>query len=241
MGKILLFMILLAARIFGQSEIILFDDNFKPSDAKSATLWAWYEYDDLTTLSLTTNLVNSWLDKSGGGHTLTPGVESLIPSWSSTGIVFDGVDDRLLASADASLVQPTTIYIVMKNLTWTNGRYLWDGNIFLSMALANNTITPRVIIRTSAFFAFDNLILDTWFIVKVVYNSTSSSIRLNNGTPTTGNAGTTNAGGFKLGCDGTGGSTANIAVKYIAIYKGVTSTQDDANIIKYFNNKANVY
>ena len=96
-----------------QSPNILFDGNTV----------AWYDYEKLVTKD--SNLVSVWGDQSGLGHDLLQsGVAR--PLWTSDGILFDGINDFMKTVA-FTLEQPEFIYMIVKQVAWVSGKYLFDG------------------------------------------------------------------------------------------------------------------
>ena len=150
-------------------------------------------------------------------------------------ITFDGTDDYMKAAA-FSLSQPETIYFVGSQVTWTSGDRIIDGNLVNTGGVYQITSTPNLVIRAGTQVA-DNteFTLNTPGVLTVGFNGASSFLRVNLGTPTTGNAGASNMGGLTLAETGTGssGNNGNITTSEIAIYSAAQTTAQQNSVIEY--------
>ncbi len=101
--------------------------------------------------------------------------------------------------------QPRTYYIVGMDPAWAAGQYIADGTTANRLGLSKTTGTPKVSVNAGSAACEDpNLTLLAKHIITVVLNGAGSSITIDNGTPTTGNAGAGNPGGLTIGADGGG-------------------------------------
>jgi hypothetical protein len=146
-------------------------------------------------------------------------------------LYFDGSNDFLKAPPFA-LSQPTTVYFVGEQVTWTSGRYLLDGGAAAnSGALVQTTATPQLNLHAGTSAAGNTgAAVSTRVVIAAVFDGASSSLRVNLGTATTGNAGTTAANGLTVGANGaaTAANFGNMAVSEIVEYAAAhdTATQD---------------
>ena len=162
-----------------------------------------------------------------------------MPLWSATdGIAFDGTNDYMKTSP-FTLNQPTKIYIVGKQVTWTISDYLFDGNATGSGKLSQDTTTPKLGIYAGSFVTGNaDLPLNTYGIVKALFNGANSSLQINNNIALTGNTGAGNMGGFTLGSLGAGtGSFGRITAKEIIIRKAADNITNDTIIYNYLKTK----
>jgi hypothetical protein len=200
----------------------------------------WYDSQDLTTITRTSaNLVSVWADKLLSGNNLLSDSLALYPTWNADGILFDGIDDNM-KTAVATLTQPTFIYIVFKQVTWTNQDRIFDGHVNNSGILVQNTSTPNINVYAGSIGTdSDKLALDTWGIVRVLFNGANSKFIVNNEAPITGNFGASDMGRFRLASQGASGGTyfANIHVKEIIIRNVDESGANEAIIYNYLKNK----
>jgi len=151
------------------------------------------------------NHVSVWADEleQAGSNFVTVGGT---PIHSDDGILFDGVNDMLKTAAIAALDQPTTVYIVVKQITWTIVDKLFDGVANDRGWLGQSTVTPslRIYAGTTESSNYLYLPLDTWAIVRVCFNGAASYIRVNNENKLVASIGTNNLGGFTIGARGDG-------------------------------------
>lgn len=203
-----------------------------------ATVVGWYRYETATLYS-SFSLVKSWTDLSGDGNHLLAFNSDEYPTYTDSTIKFNGVLNVLKDTL--TLAQPTTVYLVVKQNTWTSGDYIFDGSIAVSGALRQSGSSPQVKIQiTSAVATNNDLTIGTMAIVRVVMDGANSSIRVNDGIATTGNPGTTSMNGFALGARYTGSSGSDIEVKDCIILNAIPDASLDAAIMEYLNRR-NIY
>jgi hypothetical protein len=180
------------------------------------------------------NFVSRWNDRLLSGHDLFQSTGSFQPLWSVDGILFDGIDNCMKATA-FTLIQPEFIYMVVKQVTWTKYDYFFDGNTADSgIVYQGEGITPRINAGAGLYLGDNaNLVLNTWGILRVLFNGASSKLIVNATTPTTGNCGTGNMGGFTLGSRAVGLYYSNIHVKEIIIRKIADTSGDETAIYNY--------
>lgn len=183
------------------------------------------------------DLVSLWGDKSGNGNDLVQATETNRPLWSADGILFDGVDNFMKAAA-FTLVQPEFIYIVFKQVTWTNGDYILDGNGTNVGYLRQLGVTPELQAYAWTASANDsNLSLNTYGIARVQFNGASSTFQINENTQITGNFGAANMGGFTLGSRGDNSTFGNIEVKEVIVRNTDDDTYKNGTIYNYLADK----
>jgi len=183
------------------------------------------------------NKVSVWGDKSGEGNDLLQATGAAQPLWSTNGIRFDGVNDFLKAAA-FTLVQPEMIYIVFKQVTWANVKRIFDGNTATSGMITQRTSSP-IINAWAGGLSGDSsdLAINSYGIVRCLFNGANSKLIIDETTPITGNFGTNNMGGFSIGSDGGGSNNSNVEVKEIIVRKVADSATDEALIYQYLSDK----
>lgn len=252
--KTILFLILIAFNIHSQSlsDFLFFmgDDAFNPTKVSSATLSAWWEAGvNYRVSGGGANDTVYWTDKTTNARVLTCALTIQNPSQITSGVNghaslrFDGTNNKLGLTFTNN--QPCTYYVVMKQITWTDGDYIWDGKIGTNAVaiIAQRGLTPELNMLSNTAWTNDNtdLAVNTWGVVYAYYNGASSKLRINNNAATTGNPGSTNPEGFTIGSAGGGAFCSNIEVAEILIYAGTVSSADDVLIMKYLNSKYNIY
>ena len=183
------------------------------------------------------NFVSVWGDKSGLSHDLLQAVGTNQPLWSATGVAFNGSDNNMKCVA-FTLIQPEQIYMVLRQRAWANLDRIFDGDSAAVGLLSQKGTTPDLIAYAGVeSSANSNLTLNTFGIIRVLFNGAASKLIINETTPTTGNFGTEAMGGFTLASIATGSGYCNIEVKEIIIRKVADTTPDEAAIYNYLKSK----
>lgn len=122
---------------------------------------------------------------------------------SSPFIITNGVAHFMQAAYAG--VQPRSLDFVLMPPMWTIGKYVADGTTANTLGLAKTTSTPRLSINAGSAAAENaGAALRAKHVVQIILNGASSSIRVDGGVATTGNAGAGNPGGITIGADGAG-------------------------------------
>jgi hypothetical protein len=204
----------------------------------------WFDFMENITMN-ESNLVSSWDNKSGvngiiPGALLQAGADSIKPAWSANGVLFDGVSDYMKCNA-FTLIQPEFIYMVVNQVSWSLNDRLFDGESFLSGGILQDSTTPNISINAGSNVASNsNLNVGSFGIVRALFNGASSKLIVNATTPTTGNAGSDNMGGFTIGARGGTGSYSNIQVKEVIIRKVADGATDEQSIYDYLAGKYSI-
>jgi len=160
------------------------------------------------------------------------------PVWSAAnGVLFDGANDFLKA-INFAFVQPEFIYFVGRQITWTDGDYFFDGNGANFGQLSQRTLSPRIRGHAGSNSAEDsNLALNTFGIVRVLFNGANSLLQVNKGASWNGDMGANNMGGFTLGARGDGiVGWGNIQVKEIILRRSADNADTQSAIYNYLEN-----
>lgn len=194
----------------------------------TANLVLHYDMSVPTSIHTGTTTTIAQVDElNSGAHPLLQSVTIRQPIYNATAKTLSFNSQPNMATGAFTLNRPVTYYIVMKQVTWTTGRGLFDGNAVNSAILFETGSTPNI-----AFYAGTtacnnaNLVLNTMSVVIVVDNGAGSTVSVNDGTKATGNPGASNPSGFTIGDAGGGGAPSNIVVQEIAVY----SAADNATL-----------
>lgn len=198
----------------------------------------WYAFGDGSATYVTkdgSDFVSVWKDLSGANHHLNQGTGTNQPKWESDGILFDGIDNFMNTAFAQS--QPVYIYMVWKQITWTDNDRIFDGNTVNTAMLHQRTTAPKLIAFSDlASTAFD-VTLNQFIILRVLYNGANSKAIVNNGVPITGNFGSGNPNGIYIGSAALGAYPSNIKVKEL-IYRNNSDTASiETAIYNYLANK----
>ena len=181
--------------------------------------------------------VSRWNDFLGSGHDLIQATGADQGLWSlANGVLFDGVSEFMQATFTYD--QPEQIYIVFRQVTWTSNDVICDGSTVSSGILEQNAITPELIIWAGAISPVNNnLALNTFGIIRILFNGGASTFEINETGQWVGNAGATNMSGFTLGSSSTGLDFSNIQVKEIILRKIADTSGNKQDIYNYLANK----
>jgi hypothetical protein len=205
---------------------------------------AWFRFN--TGITVVGAGVDTWADQSGNSRDLRQTTDTNRPTKEADGaITFDG-SDNYLATAGFTLNQPTTIYLLGKQITWTAGDRVFDGNAGNSGGFLQNDdggyvgASPYVqayagsYLRSSA-TGLDAWTLNTYAVICIVFNGASSLIQINAGSALTGNAGAANMGGLKLGAAGGVSQFSNIQTKEMILFPVAHDVATRAIVRAYLN------
>ena len=147
----------------------------------------------------------------------------------SPSLLFDGTAHTMAMAT--TLIQPETIYMVGRQVSWTSTEAIFDGAALASGELIQTTATPQLNITAgSSVAANTNLAVGTYGVITAVFNGASSSLQIDGNVATTGNAGAANMSGFTLGANGDDLLFGNIQVKEVIIRSTADSAATQAAI-----------
>lgn len=134
----------------------------------------------------------------------------------SAQILFDGSAHTMEAAF--TLAQPCTMVGVIKQVTWTNNDYMWDGATVNTAAVYQNATTPRLRQYGGADGTQNaDLAVGAWGVVSSVFDGASSRLQVNLNSPVTSNPIGATPNGIQIGSAGNGGSYGNVSFKSFAV------------------------
>lgn len=191
---------------------------------------AWYRYG----VGLTDDgagLCSAWADQSGNARHLAASGTGRPTIQADRSLLFDGAANFMRAAF--TLNQPNTWYALLQQVTFTSGDVLLCGATTVAR-LAQAAATPDMNWSAGAAINITGEVVGSWQVFAGVFNSTSSSSQINNGTVTSGDCSTNAAGGVTLGAQTTGAANwANCAFKEVIVYAAAHDAATRARIIKY--------
>jgi hypothetical protein len=201
----------------------------------------WYDFTDATTLTVAGGLVSLWKDKLLSGRDLVA-AGTARPTLGATGIVFNGTTNFMKAAAFV-YNQPATIYFVGRQITWSGGQMIFYGDVVNKLSLSQSALygTPSIDL-TANNNTTNKLVLNTFGIVRCIFNAASSYIQVNNEAGDGGSCGAATFDGFTLGAryDGAAGHS-NIEVKEIVCRTVSDSAGNQTDILNYLNAKYTIF
>lgn len=203
-------------------------------------LWAYYEADDASSITQTSNNVSQWNDKSGNGRNWLQSNATLKPVWNGTNVItFQGSSGQAMFQS-ASLLQPYTIYIVaaVNIIANSDGAVMFYDNgatnSFMDVERASSTNTFKIYGNTAT-LSLTSLhpVNSTYYLFKGSWDGSSSSLSVNTSSAIGSVGVATATSPISLGYIGT--NTSSISIKGIYIYQG--ATPNDAAVRAYTTNK----
>jgi hypothetical protein len=150
---------------------------------------------------------------------------------------FDGSNDYMKA-APFSLSQPESVYAVYSQVTWTGGRFVFDGNANSAVFHYQGNVTPETYMSAgSEIGPATNLALGVRGVVRAVANGASSGLALNRNSATTGNAGANNSGGFTLAARADGAGLSNITFNEALVFSAAHDTATQIRVAGFEQRK----
>jgi hypothetical protein len=227
-----------------------------PTDIGGCIVWfrsdlAWQDAEKTTLCVLDEDLVYLGEDKclTHGISQATSGkrpkfytnqINGIYPAWR-----FNGTTDMLVSADAFAWAMPATVYIVLRQISWTNSDFIYDSAVDdAGMGLFQYDVTPKLSVHNGApLVASDTLSVGSWGIVTSIHNGASSSIRLNAGIPTAGTSGSNSPSGFTLGRIGSSDVLyGNFDVaEIIGVAGSSVSVEDDALTLAYLNGRYAIY
>jgi hypothetical protein len=202
----------------------------------------WYIADEESTITTFddsgTDVITEWEDYLGSGR-------DLLPLNSGEGPVYSGgvvhCIDRYYGNsglkATFTYVQPEMIYMVCTQEDWTAVNTMIDGGAG-DGRIRQNDSSPNLRASAGTYSSENtNMPLETWVIVRVLFNGASSKFQINETTATTWTSGSANMGGFTIGNARGGGLPVEMYVKEIILRSVADDTEDEQAIYDYLEAK----
>lgn len=197
----------------------------------------FYDYLDNFTLTADGVLrVSEWRDKLGGLHTLTTPNVNNQPLLTSDGILFEG-NQRGLSAGAFTFNQPAYFYLVAKQITWTAAEAFGFGNsgVYTGM-LAQRTSSPNIAAYAGSYSSLNgNMPLDTFVIIRLLFNGANSKLQVDATAAVSGNFGAGAIGGLNLGQieNNMGATTSHICVKGLIARNHADSEAEETKIYNF--------
>ena len=185
--------------------------------------------------------VSAWGDKSGlAHHLLQAGADAIKPTITANGVLFDGTDDFMKGTFTYN--QPEMIYVVVKQVTWTFNDEFFDGATDNTGLFGQIATTPGIKVYAGSFSGENNnLAVNTFGIVRILFNGATSKLQVNNTSATTGDFGTNNMGGITLATRGSQINLyGNVEYKEIILRKVADTAPNEAAIYAYLAAKYSI-
>ncbi len=198
----------------------------------------WYQLGRGTVLAAgSTSLVARWNDASGNNRPLLQATGAGQPALQTDGsVLFDG-SASFMQTATFTLAQPTMLYMLFRQVTWTSGDILCDGFTITSGQFLQTNASPEIDISAgTTACANTGLAVNTYGIAMALFSGASSTSQINKKAPiAAANAGTTAMAGFTLGADANGANFGNIQVKEVLVFSAAHQQTQQLQVINYLS------
>lgn len=188
----------------------------------------WYSAEVENVTKDGSDLVAQWNDLSANEHHLTQSTAGLKPVWSADGVTMDCTDDYLRFYNLGTLSQPHIIYIVMKVAAFEGQAIFckfestffkmsgWDGGVG---GYTRTTVSAGTELESTT----NMMPVNSFCIVRLLFNGASSSVQFNATGATTGDTGTGTINMIELGNEAGSGTGIMTYKEFI-----IRNTADDA-------------
>ncbi len=196
---------------------------------------AWYQFNRGLTSS--GGLVSRWKDQGTGAHDLIQATGANQPALQTDGsLLFDG-SASFLQTVTFTLAQPTMIYMLFKQVTFTNSDVLCDGFTVTSGQFLQDTTTPKISLSAGTTAVGNTTFtLGAYSVATAQFNGAASTFSRNKeGSATASTVGTTAMAGFTLGADGSGANFGNVQVKEVIIFPIAHQQTQQLQVINYLS------
>jgi hypothetical protein len=201
----------------------------------------WYSAEEENVTKDGSDLVAQWDDLSGEEHHLTQSTAGYKPVWSAAGIALDGADDYLRFYNLGTLSQPHIIYTVMKVSAYEAHSIFckfessffkmsgWDGGVG---GYTRTTISAGTELESTS----NTMPVNSFCIVRILFNGDNSFVQFNETTATTGAAGAGTINMIELG-NSAGSGTGVITYKEFIIRNTADDATEQSAVYDYLYDK----
>jgi hypothetical protein len=198
----------------------------------------WWAADKMTVQGDGTT-ITQMEDFSGNGNHLTQGTESKRATYETNEINttlpiarFNKASLHHYGPTAFTLVQPVTIFFVVKKTDWNNNETLCDGNAPNSLLFRDRTTTPDLALYAGIYDPVTSArTIGAYHLLSARFDGASSFLRVDSGNQVTGNTGAKDPGGLAVNVVPTSTFHSNMDLAEIIVYNGAESvTANEAGL-----------
>jgi len=196
---------------------------------------AWYQFG--RGLTYVAGKVSVWADQTANGRHLLQATASARPVQQTDGSILCDGSATFLQTATFTLAQPTMLYALFRQVTFTNADVLFDGFTVTSGQFLQDTTTPNISL-SSGTTAMTNttFALNTYAVGTALFGGASSIFSRNKeASVTSATVGTTAMAGLTVGADGSGANFGNVQVKEILLFPVAHTPTQRLQVINYLS------
>ena len=222
---------------------------FSPFDIVGSTVTNWYKADAGLNTSEPGATITTWADSSGSAYSSTLNSTAgtiKVSSITQNGIsmVYCDGSSQMGGSNKTDVAQPHTWFLVFRPTAWTSaGTY----QFIVQMEADVQQLRKRGTLLTVEFYAgtaIDGGTINnnTTTMLTTIFNGASSSLAINGGAPTTGNAGTNGSTSYPVICAASAGlyRYTGFIMEWL-VYSGALSAADQTTVRNHLNSKWAIY
>jgi len=210
----------------------------------SKSVLGWYIADEDYITKAANDSISQWKDLSGYGYHLNSISGAYSIDWNSGGYVHTSTGAGLNTSAYTFSAPNQYIAVMRINSAGTSSNWFFGPRTGDAIRIRQND-SPYYgfYLRASTWWTVTAASCgssgSTWQILVMVFNGSSSYVRINNNTPVTGDPGTGAPSGFRLGGDVATMAVADADYKEIIVANTLTSDDID-DIVTYLTTKYSI-
>lgn len=221
--------------------------GFKPTDIPG--MIAWYDASKITSVIGTG--IATWEDQGPNGYDLVQGTAANRPYVTNNAgmiggyrfLYFDGVNDYLIHGASTVYSQPNSFFLVYNCYGGATAYWLYDGTNISTRNTSWDSAGTQIAMNagSSIVSALNSKVANQWYYSEDTYNGVSSSIKTNEVTYISGNAGAQPLSGLNIGRYYPGLYFFKGGIAEVIIYNSNVSAEGRILLRKYFQNKYGPY
>ena len=196
---------------------------------------AWYQYQRGLTYATG---VKQWADQTANARHLIQNTGSAQPVQQSDGSILCDGSATFLQTATFTLIQPTTVYALFRQVTFTNTGVLLDGFTVTSGQFLQDTTTPNISLSSGTTAGTNtSFVLNTYCVGVAVFSGANSTLVRNKAViPAVANVGTTAMAGLTVGANGgTPSAFGNGQFKEIIVFPVAHTPTQQLQVINYLS------
>ena len=184
--------------------------------------------------------VSYWTNRLGNGFNISQGTEASQPKWTNDApwggycLYFDGSNDSMATGAMPSMVQPTTVYMAVKPVTFTDTDTFFDGATLNSGRVYQSGDATAVGTKasTNSYITPGLLPLGQWSIIRQTFTTGGGTeTRINRNPAFTSYGSASSMAGLQIGAAGNATLPANCEISTVIVCDKVHSDAEEEYIL----------
>lgn len=209
--------------------------NQIPQSLKDGNCVGYFDFLDISNMAITGSEISEITDKLGSEVKMTGSC-----TFNELGAIFNGISHFMQSELIASLKNKVSIYAVIKQITWTSGRFFFDGTATNHCGVSQFGTYPQIRMQSGLTSIFNNdMPLDVYVLLRVRFDGANSTIQVNDNTMIVGNPGNRDMGRLVVGRGGGGTGNGNFQITDLIVRSVFDAADDYQEIGDYLKKKLN--